>query len=142
MVGLLIESLRVEAAPSAEWALGPIDGGVNQMQSQAPQLDAEADGVPDASDNCPAWPNPSQSDVDANGTGDDCECGDQNGDGTVNVSDIVAINRAIFRSEPASALCDANGDGLCNVSDMLAVNREIYSPGSTSTCGRRPVPGP
>jgi hypothetical protein len=135
---LFADSHECQAAPSAG-PHGPIfDGGVNQMQALAPQPDADADAVPDASDNCPAWPNPSQSDVDANGTGDDCECGDQNGDGTVNVGDIVAINRAIFGGEPASALCDANGDGLCNVGDVVAVNRKIF--GGPAHCARNPAP--
>jgi alpha-tubulin suppressor-like RCC1 family protein len=35
--------------------------------------DADGDGVPDASDNCPAAANPSQADADADGTGDACE---------------------------------------------------------------------
>jgi hypothetical protein len=109
------------------------------IRSQASQLDADNDGLSDASDNCPVWPNPSQSDVDGNGSGDDCECGDQSGDGTVNVRDIVAINGAIFGSEPVRALCDANGDSVCNVSDMVAVNRKIF--GGPAFCARSPAPG-
>jgi hypothetical protein len=35
--------------------------------------DGDGDGVPDASDNCPAVANPSQSDADADGIGDACE---------------------------------------------------------------------
>jgi hypothetical protein len=117
---------------SAEWAVA--------TDLVPPQLDGDADGIADASDNCPVWPNPSQSDVDANGTGDDCECGDPNGDGIVDVGDMVAINRAIFGSEPASALCDANGDGLCDVGDMVAVNRRIF--GGPAYCARNPAPAP
>ena len=45
--------------------------------------DADSDRVSDDADNCPFAPNPAQSDVDPNGRGDACECGDQNGDGTV-----------------------------------------------------------
>jgi hypothetical protein len=35
--------------------------------------DADSDGVPDLIDNCPEFFNPSQSDADGNGVGDDCE---------------------------------------------------------------------
>ena len=36
-------------------------------------LDADADGVPDAADNCVAVANPDQADYDANGAGDACD---------------------------------------------------------------------
>jgi hypothetical protein len=35
--------------------------------------DADGDGVPDAVDNCPAIPNPTQADLDNDGHGDDCD---------------------------------------------------------------------
>jgi len=35
--------------------------------------DADGDGIPDASDNCPLVANPSQADCDANGVGDACQ---------------------------------------------------------------------
>ncbi|HKY33731.1 MAG TPA: PKD domain-containing protein [Candidatus Polarisedimenticolia bacterium] len=39
-----------------------------------PVVDADADGVPDALDNCPLESNGSQDDADADGTGDPCDC--------------------------------------------------------------------
>lgn len=36
-------------------------------------LDSDADGVPDATDNCPDTPNPDQADTDGDGTGDVCD---------------------------------------------------------------------
>jgi hypothetical protein len=104
--------------------------------------DSDGDGIPDASDNCPSWRNPGQGDFDENGRGDDCECGDQNLDGTVDVSDILAINGAIFDPSSATPLCDANHDQACDVTDSLEVNTEIFSPGPTSICARQPAPGP
>jgi probable HAF family extracellular repeat protein len=51
-----------------------------------PSRDADNDGVPDRSDNCPETPNPSQQDSNGNGIGDACEA---------NV-DIVALLSALI----------------------------------------------
>jgi hypothetical protein len=114
----------------------------------------DGDAYPDAIDKCPDFASTDQTDTDANGRGDRCECGDANSDGRVNVADIVAINLRIFTPNPVPALlcgpgiqdpcslCDADNNNLCNVADIVAVNREIFSPGNTSTCARQPVPGP
>jgi len=107
-----------------------------------PCPDSDQDGVLDDSDDCPFFADPLQADADGDGRGDACECGDQSGDGRVDVSDIVAINRAIFTPVLETPLCDGNNDGQCNVADIVAANVEIFSPGNTSTCARQPVPGP
>jgi len=104
--------------------------------------DRDGDGIPDASDNCPYFASPDQTDSDGDGRGNVCECTDQNGDGQNNVADLVAINLAIFNPAQVTPLCDGNNDGLCNVADIIAGNIEIFSPTSTSTCERQPVPGP
>jgi hypothetical protein len=104
--------------------------------------DRDGDGEPDALDNCPFHASADQTDTDGDGRGDPCECGDQNGDGHNTVADLVAINRAIFSRGLITELCDANNDGACSVGDIVAANAEIFSPGSTSTCGRQPVPEP
>jgi hypothetical protein len=104
--------------------------------------DSDGDGIADAADNCPFFANPVQTDTDGDGRGDACECTDQNGDGENTVSDLVAINVAIFNPALATPLCDGNNDGECDVNDLIAANIEIFSPTSTSTCGRQPVPGP
>ena len=101
-----------------------------------PAPDADADGVPDADDNCVYWPNPSQRDVDNNSCGDVCECGDQSGDGRVNVLDILAINLALFDPSQATSLCDTNYDGRCNVSDVVGVQKKIA--GAAAYCSRVP----
>ncbi len=100
--------------------------------------DRDGDGVADDVDVCPDWPDPDQLDADDNGTGDLCECGDQDGNGTLNIVDILAINRAIFGLEEISDLCDANDDGLCNVGDILAVNASLF--GAPTHCERSPAP--
>ncbi len=122
--------------------------------------DGDGDGVADAVDNCPADPNASQTDrdadllgdacdlcpdfassnqdTDANGIGDECECGDQTGDGRVDVADILAINAVILGQAPAGPLCDANDDGLCNIADILGANAKIF--GAPAFCARHPAP--
>ena len=39
-------------------------------------VDPDKDGIPSPSDNCPLVSNPTQDDVDQDGTGDVCDCGD------------------------------------------------------------------
>jgi hypothetical protein len=107
-----------------------------------PPADADCDGLTDAADNCPYYASADAADSDQDGRGDACECGDQNGDGSNTVSDLIAINLAIFNPQQASELCDANNDGDCDVGDIIAANVEIFSAGNTSTCSRQPVPGP
>jgi uncharacterized repeat protein (TIGR03806 family) len=105
-------------------------------------LDSDADGASDDTDNCPYYANPDQGDADADLRGDLCECGDQNGDGRVNVTDLVAINVAIFNPGLVTPLCDGTGDRRCNVADIVAANVEIFSPGNSSICARQPVSDP
>jgi hypothetical protein len=112
-------------------------GGVSIRIEVAPP-DSDGDTIEDPDDNCPAWPNASQSDVDQNGIGDDCECGDQRGDGRVNVLDLLAINLAIFTPSLATPLCDTNEDDVCNVSDMIGANLKIF--GQPAYCSRYPSP--
>jgi hypothetical protein len=100
--------------------------------------DADGDGTPNGLDLCPYYSSPNQTDTDKNGIGNVCECGDQNGDGTVNVSDLAAINVAIFDTSKVTPLCDGNNDGVCNVSDIIAANLKIF--GQHSFCSRYPFP--
>jgi hypothetical protein len=102
------------------------------------QTNRDSDGVGDTCDLCPDYA-ASNADLDGNGIGDPCECGDQNGDGTVNVGDLVAINAAIFDPAKATSLCDTNNDQQCNVSDIVGANRKIF--GRPAYCSRYPPPG-
>jgi hypothetical protein len=104
--------------------------------------DDDADGIADDADYCPFFGLANQLDTDGDRRGNVCECTDQTGDGRNTVSDLVAINAAIFNPGLVTPLCDGNNDGLCNVGDIIAANVEIFSPGNTSTCARQPVPGP
>ncbi len=130
--GTLSWSLSFEgSARDAAWQAGDLDAAT-------PGFDLDEDGVMDREDLCPRFADPGQLDTDGNGIGDECECGDQNGDGTVNVEDILAINEVIFELQPEQPLCDTNDDGLCNVADILGANAKIF--GASAHCSRYPTP--
>jgi hypothetical protein len=112
------------SASDAAWQAGDLDAAT-------PGFDLDDDGVLDSSDLCPQFADPVQADTDGNGIGDACECGDQNGDGTVNVADILAINQVIFELQAKQPLRDTNDNGLCNVGDILGAN---------AYCSRYPTP--
>lgn len=102
--------------------------------------DSDADQVPDALDDCPWYPSAIQGDLDRNGLGDACECGDATRDGTVDIADLLAVNRSVFNASPASPLCDIDGDGACTIADSIAIHRKIY--GAALFCPRHPAPRP
>jgi len=65
--------------------------------------DQDADGIPDSADNCPAVPNPEQTDIDQDGTGDACDsCTDVDHDGY---------------GSPGHASCSAGAATDCNDGD-------------------------
>jgi hypothetical protein len=102
--------------------------------------DGDCDGILDADDNCPGLRTSNVDDADRNGIGDECECGDQNGDGTVDVMDLLAINAAIFTPGLATPLCDTNDDDLCDVQDILGANAKVF--GAPAYCASYPTPVP
>ncbi len=118
-------------ATHANWLFADLDAAT-------PAFDTDGDGEVDREDLCPQFGGNSLLDADGNGIGNDCECGDQTGDGFVNVNDILAINRVIFELEAETPLCDTNDDGLCNVADILGVNAKIF--GAPAYCARNPTP--
>jgi hypothetical protein len=64
--------------------------------------------------------------------GDECECTDEDENGRNNVSDLIAINVAIFNPNVRLEICDGNNDLGCNVSDLVSANIEIFNPESSS----------
>jgi hypothetical protein len=111
--------VKLGAQPIGEFSVSSPSGIDHRFRP-----DVDADGVSDDADDCPCYASSDQADTDGNGRGDVCEWGDQNGDGRVDVRDLIAINIASFNPQSASPLCDANGDGPCNVSDIVAANPE------------------
>ena len=73
--------------------------------------DIDADGVPDAADNCPGGANADQSDADGDGTGDLCDT-DRDGDGRTNGADNCPT---VSNAGQADADRDAFGD-VCDLS--------------------------
>src|SRR3954454_12642000 len=65
--------------------------------------DADNDGIPDATDNCPSTPNASQADLDGDHIGNPCDP-DRDGDGYANAGDAFPDN--------ASEHADADFDGI------------------------------
>ncbi len=112
------------------------DAGGNLL-SRTVEPDSDGDRLADGADNCPAWPNPNQADANGNGIGDACECGDQTGDGFVDIADILEISAAIFEPSLATPLCDTNDDDQCDVADILGVNAKIF--GADAFCERSPA---
>ena len=64
------------------------------------------------------------------GGDDECTMGDVNGDGDVNVLDIVQIVGYIVTGEVDfnTACADSNGDGSVNVLDIVAIVNDIVNP--------------
>ncbi len=68
--------------------------------------DADGDGRPDVSDNCPLVSNPDQADADGDGMGDICDAcplrrpGDLNGDGAVTATDAVLMAGVLIHGTP------------------------------------------
>jgi hypothetical protein len=75
--------------------------------------DADADGIPDAADDCPAVPDPAQRDTDHDGVGDACQGGgppDGDGDGVPDATDDCP-------AVPNADQADADGDGIGDACD-------------------------
>ncbi len=98
-------------------------------QRQPGQIDADADGIADAFDNCPGLYNPAQSDADADGTGDACDCTpDLTNDGTVDVFDLLAYLDLWFAADPAADLVNGGGATVVDVFDLLAYLDSWFAP--------------
>ena len=110
------------------------------LDLQGPADDNDADGVPDAIDNCPTVANPTQEDTDVDGVGDACDncplenpgeldingdgCTDSQGDIGEAMEDTVteAFNEAIDDILSDRAIPDAAADDIQNALDNIIGN--------------------
>jgi hypothetical protein len=112
-------------------------------------LDTDGDEVPDdgiapcttgetqgCRDNCPFEPNNSpgniQRDTDGNGRGDACECGNADGNSSLDIFDALHIAQGTL-TPPLVVLvhpraCDSDGSGSCDIFDALAVAQATLTP--------------
>jgi hypothetical protein len=109
-------------------------GAVLVAAARAPAApDRDADGVPDAFDDCifvpdgPAAPGPFalvQRDTNGDGYGNACDP-DLNGDGIVNFIDLARMKNVFFRRNPDA---DLNGVGLVSFADLARLKAFFFKP--------------
>ncbi len=81
---------------------------------ELPSSDADGDGVPDATDNCPAVANPAQTDTDNDGVGDACDSTPNGPDGD---GDGVPDSRDNCPTVSNPNQLDSDGDGIGDACD-------------------------
>lgn len=125
------------------------------VASPALAQDVDADGVPDASDNCVYAANPLQEDTGGlqgdvpDGIGDVCQCGDVNADGRIDLLDAALYQRALAGVLPValdSDRCSVIGGRLdCEPNDRQALRQALVgiSLGLDQVCqAARAIPPP
>ncbi|MBI4601215.1 MAG: hypothetical protein HY721_04560 [Planctomycetes bacterium] len=124
-------------------------------------LDSDADGVPNAFDNCQKVANPGQEDTDGDGLGDACEHvgglripGDGNQDGKLDLSDGIFLLGFLFQGTVSELPCgdgtlatagnrlllDSNGDASLDLSDAVAVFGYLFLGSKPPVLGTDCVP--
>ena len=92
-----------------------------------PAQPSESDPTPSESQQNPSESTPSESQVDPTASQPTGLAGDANGDGSVNMKDVLAIRKYVagIAGELDLAASDMNGDGSVNMKDVLAVRKVI-----------------
>jgi hypothetical protein len=89
--------------------------------------DADADGIPDALDNCVLTPNVDQLDADGDGYGNACDA-DLNNSGTVTAADFAILRSVLGQSataSPTAAAADLNGSGTVTAADFAILRAAL-----------------
>ncbi len=107
--------------------------GFDAAPARPVPADTDGDGIRDGADDCILVSNADQADTDADGVGDACELvADLNGDGVVNVADLVILRSKFFTKNAAA---DLNHDGIVNLGDVALLKREFLKPSPSATVG-------
>lgn len=104
------------------------------------EADADADGVPDPSDNCPNAANPNQEDIDGDGIGGVCDPTDDRPSTPTDAdSDSVPDSADNCPNTANPDQTDVDGDGIGDACDQLSKNKNKAVKGGG---GGRPVSTP
>ena len=127
--------IGASATQSASIAVGAHDFVLYELAPSALIPEYDADGVPDAVDNCTLVANPTQLDRDGDGYGNACDA-DLNNSGTVTTADFGILRSVLGQATGSSAnaaKADLNGSGTVTTAD-LAILRAAFgtSPGPSA----------
>jgi len=79
------------------------------------------------SDNCPAQSNAGQTNSDAFAAGDNCQCGNVDGAGGIDATDLERAREFVVGRTAGGSFdlnhCDVDADGNCGVSDLYLIDR-------------------
>ncbi len=132
-------SLDTEGTIAPFFLGGRVSGVLVLVGIDSGLADTDGDRVFDAADACPFAADPAQLDrggigsgSSPDGIGDECQCGDVNGDGRVTTADAVVLQRALLVPPAASlaqpALCDIGGSASCTAADAVILRRALLTP--------------
>ncbi len=127
------------------WGLDGYPGAISaewdrEIFIATPTGDADSDGVPNATDNCPLKPNALQENGgglrEPDQIGDACQCGDLDDDGQLRSSDVSTLRTHLANlipSLPAPEKCGVlEGAVGCGMADLVVMRRALV--------GRAPAP--